>query len=78
VTHIKSVVVGNERRILSARVIWGEATRQMVKRTTPAAGDGGSRQRIGSDQNHAADIKAPHDTTQAIDEVIVGERTIGC
>jgi hypothetical protein len=76
-TDIKSVVAGNERRILSARVIWGEATRQMVKRTKPAAGDGGSRQCIGSGQNHAAETKAPRDTTQAVDEVIVGDRTVG-
>jgi MT-A70 len=49
----------------------------MVKRTKPAAGDGGSRQCIGSGQNHAAD-KATPDTTQAvlpIDQIIVGDRT---
>ena len=52
----------------------------MVKRTKPAAGDGGSRQRIGSGQNHAAETKATPDTTQAvlpIDQIIVGDRTVG-
>jgi hypothetical protein len=50
----------------------------MVKRTKPAAGDGGSRQCIGSGQNHAAETKATPDTTQAvlpIDQIIVGDRT---
>jgi hypothetical protein len=52
----------------------------MVKRTKPAAGDGGSRQCIGSGQNHAAETKATPDTTQAvlpIDQIIVGDRTVG-
>jgi hypothetical protein len=51
----------------------------MVKRTKPAAGDGGSRQCIGSGQNHAAD-KATPDRAQAvlpIDQIIVGDRTVG-
>jgi hypothetical protein len=50
----------------------------MVKRAKPAAGDGGSRQHIGSGQNHAAETKATPDTTQAvlpIDPIIVGDRT---
>ena len=48
----------------------------MVKRANPAAVDGGSRQHIGSGQNHAAETKATSDTTQAvlpIDQIIVGE-----
>ena len=52
----------------------------MVKRAKPAAGDGGSRQCIGSGQNHAAETKATPDTTQAvlpIDQIIVGDRTVG-
>ena len=52
----------------------------MVKRTKPAAGDGGSRQCIGSGQNHAAETKATPDTTQAvlpIDQIIVGDCTVG-
>ena len=51
----------------------------MVKRTKPAAGDGGSRQCIGSGQNHAAETKATPDTTQAvlpIDQIIVNDRTV--
>jgi hypothetical protein len=50
----------------------------MIKRAKPAAGDGGSRQCIGSGQNHAAETKATPDTTQAvlpIDQIIVGDRT---
>src|SRR5215468_4697967 len=46
--------------------------------TKPAAGDGGSRQCIGSGQNHAAETKAAPDTTQVvlpIDQIIVGDRT---
>ena|SRR5215831_16532793 len=46
----------------------------MVKREKPAAGDGGSRQCIGSEQNHAAETKATSDTMQAvlpIDQIIV-------
>jgi hypothetical protein len=52
----------------------------MIKRAKPAAGDGGSRQCIGSGQNHAAETKATPDTTQAvlpIDQIIVGDRTVG-
>jgi hypothetical protein len=52
----------------------------MVKRAKPAAADGGSRQCIGSGQNHAAETKATPDTTQAvlpIDQIIVGDRTVG-
>jgi ParB-like chromosome segregation protein Spo0J len=52
----------------------------MVKRAKPAAADGGSRQHIGSGQNHAAETKATPDTTQAvlpIDQIIVRDRTIG-
>ena len=44
----------------------------------PAAGDGGSRQCIGSGQNHAAETKATPDTTQGvlpIDQIIVGDST---
>src|SRR5262245_4734595 len=50
----------------------------MVKRAKPAAGGGGSRQCIGSEQNDAAETKATPDTTQAvlpIDQIIVGDRT---
>jgi hypothetical protein len=50
----------------------------MVKRAKPAAADGGSRQCIGSGQNHAAETKTSSDTTQAvlpIDQIIVGDRT---
>jgi hypothetical protein len=52
----------------------------MVKRTNPAASDGGSRQCIGSGQNHAAETKATPDRMQAvlpIDQTIVGDRTVG-
>jgi hypothetical protein len=52
----------------------------MIKRAKPAAGDGGSRQCIGSGQNHAAETKATPETTQAvlpIDQIIVGDRTVG-
>ena len=52
----------------------------MVKRTKPAAGDGGSRQCIGSGQNHTAETKATPDRMQAvlpIDQIIVGDRTVG-
>ena len=50
----------------------------MSNMAKPAAGDGGSRQCIGSGQNHAAETKATPDTTQAvlpIDQIIVGDRT---
>ena len=52
----------------------------MVKRTKPAAVDGGSRQCIGSGQNQAAETKATPDRTRAvlpIDQIIVGDRTVG-
>ena len=52
----------------------------MSNMAKPAAGDGGSRQCIGSGQNHAAETKATPDTTQAvlpIDQIIVGDRTVG-
>ena len=45
----------------------------------PAASDGGSRQCIGSGQNHAAETKATPDTTQAvlpIDQRIVGDSAV--
>jgi ParB family chromosome partitioning protein len=44
----------------------------------PAAGDGGSRQCIGSQQNLTAETKATPEATQAvlpIDQIIVGDRT---
>jgi hypothetical protein len=52
----------------------------MSNMAKPAGGDGGSRQCIGSGQNHAAETKATPDTTQAvlpIDQIIVGDRTVG-
>ena len=52
----------------------------VTKRAKPAAGDGGSRQCIGSGQNHAAETKATPDRAQAvlpIDQIIVGDRTVG-
>ena len=51
----------------------------MSNMAKPAAGDGGSRQCIGSGQNHAAETKATPDTTQAvlpIDQIIVNDRTV--
>ena len=52
----------------------------MSNMAKPAAGDGGSRQCIGSGQNLTAETKATPDTTQAvlpIDQIIVGHRTVG-
>jgi N6-adenosine-specific RNA methylase IME4 len=51
----------------------------MVKRTKPAAGDGGSRQCIGSGQNLTADCTERQTSTQTattlpLDQIIVGER----
>src|SRR5262245_2474893 len=49
----------------------------MSNMTRPAAGDGGSRQCIGSRQNQAGGSKATPNKTQAalpIDQIIVGDR----
>ena len=51
----------------------------MSNMAKPAAGDGGSRQCIGSGQNHAAETKATPDTTQPvlpIDQRIVGDSAV--
>ena len=51
----------------------------LTKHAKPAAADGGSRQHIGSGQNHAAETKATPDTTQAvlpIDQRIVGDSAV--
>jgi ParB/Sulfiredoxin domain len=50
----------------------------VTKRAKPAAGDGGSRQCIGSGQNLTADSTECQTSTQAvlpIDQIIVGDRT---